>query len=281
MSRRPYLWLLALPVLFLAAFMLYPLLKMFLISLRNYDSALVVGTRFTLENYTKLFFDPFYQRVLARTLRLGAIVSVVALGLAYPVAYYLARTTSRGKGWLVFLLLTPLMVGIVVRSYGWIVLLGANGAVNRLLLAGGLIDEPLRILFTDWAVLIGLIEVLVPYMILPLISALQKVDITLEEAAATLGASRFEVFRRVVLPLSLPGVVSGITIVFTLSAGAIVTPAVLGGPRMQTVGTLIYQLMTNTVNWPFGSALAFALLIVEALPICLLFGLAPAARGAR
>jgi len=280
-ARAPYAWLLALPVLFLGTALFFPLLKMLLISFREFDIARIVGENFTLQHYSKLFFDPFYQGILLRTLRLGATVALACLVLAYPIAYYLARSTGRAKGWLVFLLLAPLMVGIVVRTYGWIILLGDNGSVNQFLRATGLVERPVRLLFTEWAVIIGLTEVLMPYMVLPLISSLQKVDRSLEEAAATLGASFWEVMRRVVVPLSIPGVISGVVIVFTLAAGAIVTPAVLGGARMQTIGTLIYQTMTTTANWPFGSALAFTLLIVEAIPIFLMFAVLGHGRGGR
>ncbi|HXF81311.1 MAG TPA: ABC transporter permease [bacterium] len=280
-GERPYLVLLALPLVFFAVFLLYPLLLMFLVSVRNYAPAQIVGDRWTLENYTRFLLDPFYRGILLGTLRLAAIVSAASLVIAYPLAYYLARTASRAKGWLVFLLLTPLMVGIVVRTYGWIVLLGRNGTINQLLLAAGVVREPVRILFTETAVVLGLIEVLLPYMIFPLISALQKVDPSLEAAAATLGAGPLEVLRRVVLPLSLPGIVSGTVIVFTLSAGAIVTPAILGGPRTQTMGTLIYQLMTATLNWPFGSAVAFILLAFEAVPVCLFFAVTARAAAGR
>jgi putative spermidine/putrescine transport system permease protein len=280
LRERPYLVLVAVPLAFFAVFLLYPLALMFLVSVRNYAPAQIVGDRFTLENYTRFLLDPFYRGVLLSTLRLAAIVSAASLIIAYPLAYYLARTTGRAKGWLIFLLLTPLMVGIVVRTYGWIVLLGRNGTINQALLALGLVREPVRILFTEAAVVLGLIEILLPYMIFPLISALQKVDPTLEAAAATLGADPPEVLRRVVLPLSLPGIVSGTVIVFTLSAGAIVTPAILGGPRTQTMGTLIYQLMTATLNWPFGSAVAFVLLAFEAIPVFLFFALTTgASRG--
>ncbi|HEU5297965.1 MAG TPA: ABC transporter permease [bacterium] len=281
LRERPHATLAALPLAFFAVFLIYPLILMFLVSVRNYVPTQIVGDRLTLENYARFLLDPFYRGILLSTLRLAAIVSVAALVIAYPLAYYLSRTTSRAKGWLVFLLLTPLMVGIVVRTYGWIVLLGRNGTINQLLLAAGIVREPVRILFTETAVVLGLIEVLLPYMIFPLISALQKVDPTLEAAAATLGARPAEVLRRVVLPLSLPGIVSGTVIVFTLSAGAIVTPAILGGPRTQTMGTLIYQLMTATLNWPFGSAVAFILLAFEAIPVFLFFTVTARAWGGR
>jgi len=172
------------------------------------------------------------------------------------------------------------MTGHCVRHW-WIVLLGRNGTVNQVLMATGIVREPARILFTETAVVLGLIEVLLPYMIFPLISALQKVDTTLEAAASTLGAGPIEVLRRVVVPLSLPGIVSGTVIVFTLSAGAIVTPAILGGPRTQTMGTLIYQLMTATLNWPFGAAVAFILLAFEAIPVFFFFTVAARAGGGR
>jgi putative spermidine/putrescine transport system permease protein len=270
-TKAPYLWLLAIPILFLCVGLLYPMFKMFLISIRTYDTATIIGQDLTLEHYGKLLFDPFYQRVLVRTLRLGLVVSLVCLVLGYPIAYHLARSRSAAKGWLVFLLLAPLMVGLVVRTYGWIILLGDNGSVNRLLIGMGLVERPIRLLNTELAVVIGLVEVLIPYMILPLISSLQKIDPSITEAAATQGARPSEVLRRVVLPLSLPGILSGTIIVFTLSAGAIVTPAVLGGQQMQTIGTLIYQVMTSTVNWPFGSALSFTILAAQALPIFLMF----------
>lgn len=278
---RPYLALLAVPVAFFVVFLIYPLFLVFVVSVRNYEPNLIVGTRLTAENYARFILDPFYRGILLRTLQLAGIVSVIALVLAYPVAYYLSRTTSRLKGWLIFALLTPLMVGIVVRTYGWIVLLGRNGTINQVLLALRLVRDPVRLLFTDGAVIVALVEVLLPYMVLPLVSALQKVDVTLEAAAATLGASPGETLRRVVIPLSVPGIVSGVVIVFTLSAGAIVTPAILGGPKMQVMGTLIYQLMTATLNWPFGSAVAFILLMFEAIPIFLIIALTSTAWSGR
>jgi putative spermidine/putrescine transport system permease protein len=277
--RRPYVLLLAIPLAFLAVFLFYPLLLMLFVSIHNYEPTRVVGDRLTLESYTRFLIDPFYRRVLLGTLRLATIVSACALILAYPVAYYLSRATGRAKAWLVFLVLAPLMVGIVVRTYGWIVLLGRNGTINQLLLGLHIVREPVRILFTEVAVVLGLVEVLLPYMILPLVSALQKVDTNFEAAAATLGAPPADVLRRIVLPLSLPGIVSGTVIVFTLSAGAIVTPAILGGPRTQTMGTLVYQLMTATLNWPFGAAVAFILLTFEAIPIFLFLTLAAVQRG--
>lgn len=265
-SGRLYLLLLAVPVAFFGLFLLIPLALLLLVSFHGYDPRLIVGPAWTAENYLRFFRDSYYRNVLLYTFRLAGVTSAASLVIAYPLAYYLARTTSRFKGWYVFLLLAPLMVGIIVRTYGWLVVLGREGTINSLLLTAGLVHSPLRLLYTNGAVILGLIEVLLPYMVLPLISAIQKVDRSVEDAARSLGAPPADVFRRVVLPLSVPGIISGLVIVFTLSAGAIVTPALLGSPRSQTMGTLIYQLMTATLNWPFGSAAAFILLGFEALP---------------
>ena len=157
------------------------------------------------------------------------------------------------------------MVGIIVRTYGWIVLLGREGLVNNILVALKISDAPIKILFTHTAVVVGIVEVLMPYMVLPIVSAIQKIPVNLEEAAASLGANKWHVFIKILIPQSLPGVISGSIIVFTLTAGAIVTPALLGGPKMHTMGTVIYQLMISTLNWPFGSATSFILLLMEFL----------------
>jgi putative spermidine/putrescine transport system permease protein len=220
-------------------------------------------TEFTVENYVRFISDPFYRKVLWYTLYLSFIVTFISLLLGYPLAYFLARTESSRKGLYIFLLLVPLMVGVIVRTYGWIVLLGRNGLINNMLIALCIIKEPIPILFTHHAVVVGIISVLMPYMVLPIVSSIQKIPISLEEAAATLGANRVYVFIRVLIPQSLPGIISGAILVFTLTAGAIVIPALLGGPKIHTMGTIIYQLMISTLNWPYGSATAFILLGME------------------
>jgi len=272
-AGRSTLLLLAAPVALLAMFLLVPLSLLLLVSFHRYDPRLIVSPVWTPENYLRFFGDPYYRNVLLYTLRIAGVTSGAALVIAYPLAYFLARTTSRFKGWCVFLLLAPLMVGIIVRTYGWLVVLGREGTINSLLLSMGVIHAPLRLLYTNGAVTLGLIEVLLPYMVLPLLSAIQKVDRSVEDAARSLGAPPADVFRHILLPLSVPGILTGVVIVFTLSAGAIVTPALLGSPRSQTMGTLIYQLMTATLNWPFGSSAAFILLAFEALPTIVLLTL--------
>lgn len=268
--RRPYVLLLTGPVLLFTAFLVTPLVYMLAVSFFTYKPMEVFTTELTLANYLRFITDPFYRQVLVYTMYLALTVTFFSLLLGYPLSYFLARTQSPRKGLYIFLLLVPLMVGIIVRTYGWIVLLGREGLVNNLIIGLGLSDGPVKILFTHTAVVVGIVEVLMPYMVLPIISSIQKVPVSLEEAAASLGASRVSVFRRVLIPLSLPGVLSGSVIVFTLTAGAIVTPALLGGPKIHTMGTIIYQLMISSLNWPFGSATAFILLIMEFSIILLL-----------
>jgi putative spermidine/putrescine transport system permease protein len=174
------------------------------------------------------------------------------------------------------------MVGIIVRTYGWIVLLGREGLVNSVLMGLNLSEAPVKILNTHAAVVVGIVEVLMPYMVLPIVSAIQKIPVNLEEAASSLGANIWYVFVHILIPQSLPGVLSGSIIVFTLTAGAIVTPAFLGGPKIHTMGTVIYQLMISTLNWPFGSATAFILLVMEFLIVLLLLNvLLPITRRGR
>jgi putative spermidine/putrescine transport system permease protein len=251
------------PTLFFFIFLVLPLFFMLVVSFLKYKPMQIYTAQITVESYLRFIGDPFYRKVLWYTLKLSFAVTFFSLLMGYPLAYFLARTQSRRKGMYLFLLLVPLMVGIIVRTYGWIVILGKNGLINNLLIALSIVHQPIQILFTHTAVLIGIVEVLLPYMVLPIVSSIQKIPFSLEEAASSLGANRWSVLYRVVIPQSLPGVISGSVLVFTLTAGAIVTPALLGGPQIHTMGTVIYQLMVSTLNWPFGSASAFILLVME------------------
>jgi ABC-type spermidine/putrescine transport system permease subunit I len=261
--KKPHLLLLSGPTLFFFLFLVLPLFFMLVVSFFKYQPMKIYVPQITVDSYLRFIGDPFYRKVLWYTLKLSFAVTFLSLLVGYPLAYFLARTQSRRKGLYLFLLLVPLMVGIIVRTYGWIVILGKNGLINNLLMALSIIERPIPILFTHTAVLVGIVEVLLPYMVLPIVSSIQKIPFSLEEAASSLGANRWSVLGRVVLPQSLPGVISGSVLVFTLTAGAIVTPALLGGPQIHTMGTVIFQLMVSTLNWPFGSASAFILLIME------------------
>ncbi len=216
----------------------------------------------TLTNYARFLGDSYYLRTLLLTLKLSFVTTLCALVLGYLVAYQLVRTirspTARRLAYLV--VVAPLFTSSIVRSFGWMVSLGNAGFVNRLLRDLGLVDAPIRLIFNETGVVIGLTHVLLPFMVLSIAAVLQNIDHTLEEAAMDLGASRLVTFLTVTLPLSLPGVVAGSLIVFSLAMSAYVTPSVLSGGRLKVVPMLIYEQYISVFDWGFGAAMAIVLL---------------------
>jgi putative spermidine/putrescine transport system permease protein len=221
-----------------------------------------VPPEWTLANYVRFLGDPFYLGTLHATLVLGGTVTGLAIVLGYPVAYGLARARHRGKTVLRLCVVAPLLVSVVIRTYGWIVLLAGNGVVNQALLALRLVDEPVKFLFTHTGVTIGLVHFALPVAILSLVGVIEAVDPALEEAARGLGAGPVQTFLRVTLPLTVPGIAAGSMLVFALTVAAFVTPALMGGPSLIVLSTLIYQQMTVTLEWGFGAAVATILLVV-------------------
>jgi len=224
---------------------------------------------FTFANFDKLLRDPFYLSIFGKTFLLSVVATILAGVLGYGFAHFMWRADRRWRGVLTILVLSPLLVSIVVTSFGWIVILGRNGLINQALQGLGLIDEPLRLVFNDVGILIGLVHVVLPFMVLSVLAALERIEPVLTEAAATLGASPARVFRHVILPLSMPGIGAGTTIVFSLCISAYVTPAVLGGNGPNFVTTLIYNQFVALHNWPFGAAVATVLLAVALLTVLL------------
>jgi putative spermidine/putrescine transport system permease protein len=214
----------------------------------------------TLANYIKLFGDAFYLKVVLQTLALGVVVTLLALIIAYPVAYLLARTRSRQL--LMFLIISPLVVGIVIRSYGWMVLLGRAGTINTLLLATGVIEHPLALMYNWFGVTVALTHVLLPYMILALASVIEGIPESLEDTAAVLGAGWWARFRHVLFPLSLEGVGAGVTLVFMLAIGSFVSVLLLGGSDTLILPLLIYQ-QVILINNNFAAALGVYLLVIS------------------
>jgi putative spermidine/putrescine transport system permease protein len=199
-------------------------------------------------------------------MRLSLTATTLALLLSYPLALFLFRTRSRFKTLLIVLAITPMLVNGVVRVFGWLALLGDRGLVNAALMGLGLTNEPQRLVFNELGVTIGLAESLMPYMILALLSGFGRLDATVEEAAASLGATPWRVFRRVTLPLSLPAVVLGFLLCFVLAMSAYITPKLLGGGRVFLLATEIFDQAVTTVNWPAAAALAlYTLLLVTLL----------------
>jgi putative spermidine/putrescine transport system permease protein len=237
-----------------------PLVLLFRYSLNEYDRYDMMREAFTLRNYAAIFGDAFFRTVLTRTILVAAISTALALVLGFPVAYFIARAPARWKSALIICVVFPLLVGNLVRAAGWMAVMGNRGFVNQTFVALGLIDQPLEILYTPLAVVIGIVAVVLPFMILTLQSVLEGVDPSLEEAAENLGARPATTFRRVVLPLAMPGVIAGTALVFILSMNAYATPILLGGPRFHMMAPQVYQQITGQSNWPFGAALAFILM---------------------
>jgi putative spermidine/putrescine transport system permease protein len=243
-----------------------PLLTLLRYSFNRFVPGQLMVEAATLENYRRFFSEPYFLNVLGTTVQVAVLCTVIALVLAFPVAYFLARTQSRYKSLLIILAVFPLLVGNVVRAAGWMALLGNQGFVNTLLLWTGAVAEPVKILYTPVAVVIGIVAVVLPYMILTLQSVIEGIDRSVEEAALNLGARPFTVFRRVTLPLSLPGVLAGTVLVGILCMNAYATPVLLGGPQFKMMGPALYDQMIRANNWPFGAALAFVLMVAT---ICL------------
>ncbi len=255
-------WLATPLVLLLGVYFLLPLALLLSQSFRPVVIGQPTAPGLTLANYVRFLGDPFYLGTLRATLVLGAFVTLLAMLLGYPVAYGLARGRHRGKTVLRLCVVAPLLVSVVIRTYGWIVLLANNGVVNQALLALRLIDEPVKFMFTYAGVTIGLVHFALPVAILSLVGVIEAVDPTLEEAARSLGAGAVRTFLMVTLPLTLPGIAAGSMLVFSLTVAAFVTPALMGGPSLIVLSTLIYQTMTVTLEWGFGGAVAAILLVV-------------------
>jgi putative spermidine/putrescine transport system permease protein len=234
-------------------------------SLRPYVPGQGIGEGWTLEHYAKALGDPFYLEILLRTVSLGLVVTLTTLVVGYPLALILARSTSRWRHWLTLLVVFPLLLNLVVRTFGWIALLARRGLVNQWLMGLGLTEEPIRLMFNFTGLLIGLTHIFLPFMVLALLAAIQNIPRDLEEAAGVLGASRLSVFLRVTLPLSAPGILAGCILVYVLTVSALVTPRLLGGPTYKVISTLVYEQFLQLLNWPAGSAIALVMTAVVLL----------------
>jgi putative spermidine/putrescine transport system permease protein len=257
--RRPIRWQAGPATVLLLAFLVLPLLFLGRTSLYPADRSFGAAG-WSLRHYVKFFGDPFYLAVLGETVLYGIIVALVTLVVGFPLGYSLARMPARGRRWRVALVILPLTLSLVVNVFGWLVILGGSGLVNRTLLALGLVDAPLRLLFNRVAVLAVLAHTFLPFQVLSIMSVVAQIDPALEEAAANLRAGWWTSLRRVVLPLAWPGIVGGSTLVFILTISAFVTPRLVGGPRAQMLGSMIYEQIIVVLNWPFGAAMSFILL---------------------
>src|SRR5215471_9341037 len=246
--------------LYLLAFLVVPFLNVALLSVYLHSPTKIAVATFTMDNYAKLW-DAYYANLFWRTLRVSLVVTGVCAVLGYPLAYFLARSKPRITTLGLFLLIVPLMVSTVIRVFGWIVILGSEGLVNHgLRLLGA--SEGIRILQTEGAVIIGLAQQNMPFMVLPIMAAIERIPPSLEEAAQNLGASWGQMFARTIVPLSMPGLVSGTLLVFSVSMSAFITPALMGGRRVRMVGQQIYEEVLTAYDWPGAASLTITLSVL-------------------
>jgi len=259
-DRRAILALVGPAALYLLLFFLAPLGIVFVFSFLQRGVYGQVVWSFNLENYVRVA-DPLYLRILWRSFLFAIGNMLICLLVSYPFAYFLSRIErARTRNMLLLLVMVPFWTNFLVRTYAWRVILGVDGPINGALLRLGLIEEPLSLLFNDGAVLIGLVYGYLPFMVLPLYAAIERIDFSLMEAARDLYADSWQAFRRVLLPLTMPGVIAGSVLVFIPSLGAFITPDLLGGAKTVMVGNLIQSQFLTARDWPFGSALSMVLM---------------------
>lgn len=265
MSRaRPVLtpWLLVSPgaLLFLGLVVL-PLVLTVILSFHVYDHTAGIRNEFTLAHYAAVVSDDYYLGIFWRTLRLAALTTLICALIGLPEAYVLSRMRDPWRSVFLLVIIGPLLVSVVVRAFGWSMLLGSSGLVNQAMQALGL--GTARLLYTETAIVIALVHVMLPFMVIPIWTSLQKLDPMVEAAAWSLGASRFTALRRVVMPQVSLGMLSGSLIVFGLSASAFAIPGLLGGRRLKMAATLVYDEYMHELNWPLGAAIAIIVLVAN------------------
>jgi putative spermidine/putrescine transport system permease protein len=261
-TQRRTPWLLSAPALALFGLMvLLPLALTAVLSFQPFSHDKGVQSGFTLANYLLVFTDSYYWEVFGRTAWVALLTTLICVLIGAPEAYILSRTRAPWRSVFLLVILAPLLVSVVVRAFGWSLVLGPAGFVNQFFEAVGI--GRVRMLYTPIAVVVALVHVMLPFMVIPVWTSLQKLDPQVENAALSLGASRWTVWRRIVLPQVTPGLLSGALIVFALSASALAIPGLLGGRRLKMVATLIYDEYLHELNWPLGAAIALALLAVN------------------
>jgi putrescine transport system permease protein len=264
-------FVIALPYGWLVVFFLLPFALVLAIALGTNapDSAPPVQLGLSLQNFTLLFTDDLYVAAWLSSLRIAATATVVCLLLGYPMAYAIARADPRRRPLLLMLVILPFWTSFLIRVYAWMGLLAENGILNQFLRSTGLAADPGTILGTEWAVQLGIVYAYLPFMVLPLYASLEKLDTSLLEAAADLGAKPFAAFLTVTLPLSLPGIVAGCLLVFIPAVGEFVIPDLLGGTDTLMIGKVLWDEFFTNADWPLASAVAICLLVLLVGPITL------------
>jgi len=258
-------YLLSAPALVMfTCLLLVPLALTLILSFNVFDYEVgVKSDSYTLANYGEVLTDSYFYEIFLRTFWISALVTLLCVLIGVPEAYILSRMGTPWRSIFLILILTPLLISVVVRAFGWSLLLGADGLINQGIQALG--GQPVKMLYTPFAVIIALVHVMLPFMIIPIWTSLQKLDPAAEQAALSLGATQAKVMRLVVLPQIMPGMLSGTLIVFGLSASSFAIPGLLGGRRLKMVATVVYDQYLSELNWPMGATIAVALLLVNLL----------------
>ena len=269
-------WQLALLLaLFFVLFFIAPLIVLAVVSLFDGSDMQAMS----LSQYVRFLRDPFSLSILTDTILLGVKATLVCLVLGVPFAWVCCRVRPALQSLLLFLVILPILTSVVVRTFAWIVILGRQGILNKSMLAMGLIDEPLRLLFSEFGVVLVLAQVQLPLMVLPLLTTMQRIDPNVIDASAALGAGSWRTFYKVVLPLSIPGIVAGCILTFAACTTAFVTQTLIGGARLVYMPLYIYQQATGANNWPFAAAMSILLLVAVLLVVALLNGVSRLSRG--
>ncbi|MDC5808334.1 spermidine/putrescine ABC transporter permease PotB [Vibrio europaeus] len=248
----------------LTLFVLVPNLMIIGTSFLTRDEANLIEMTFTLDNYIRLM-DPLYAKVLWHSFYMAIIATLLCLVIGYPFAYIVAKMPEKWRPVMLFLVIVPFWTNSLIRTYGLKIVLGTQGVLNKSLMAMEIIDKPIRLMYTESAVMIGLVYILLPFMILPLYSAIEKLDHTYLEAAKDLGANKFQTFTKVILPLTMPGIIGGCLLVLLPALGMFYISDLLGGAKNLLIGNVIKSQVLNARDWPFGAATSIALTIAMAI----------------
>ena len=248
----------------LLLFVFIPNLMIIGTSFLTRDDAKLIEMTFTLDNYIRLF-DPLYAKVMAHSFYMALVATLLCLVIGYPFAYAIAKMPVKWRPFMLFLVIVPFWTNSLIRTYGLKIMLGTRGIFNNTLLYLDVIDKPIRIMYTENAVMVGLVYILLPFMVLPLYSAIEKLDHTYIEAARDLGANKFQTFVKVILPLTMPGVIAGCLLVLLPALGMFYVSDLLGGAKNLLIGNVIKSQVLNARDWPFGAATSIALTIAMAV----------------
>lgn len=255
MKKKMYYFLLVPCLVLLIVFLVMPLIQIV------FPTLFPEGSGLSFTNYLAFFKDEYYMTIFVRTVRIALISSIVCMVLGVPTAYFISRCDKKWRGILMAISIFPMLTNSVVRSFAWINILGKNGVINNFLVSMGIIDKPITMLYTEFSVLIGTIYLFLPLMIITLVGVMENIDNDMMEAAESLGANRIKAFIKVVLPLSIPGIIVGCVLVFTGSLSAYTTPQLLGGPKNLVLATFISQQALSLNNWTAASVFAVIMII--------------------